>query len=60
MVYGREETVEELRVYQQRTARDKRFLSAAGEATCVSHYRCVRIFIYLKPDDWILIKQGRR
>jgi hypothetical protein len=59
VVYGREETVERLWVDQQRTARDKRFMPAASEAACVSDHGRIRIFIDLKPDDWIFIEQRR-
>ena len=60
MIYRRKESVEALRIYEQRPARYKGFLPMPGQATCVSDYRGVRILNYPKPDDRIFPKQVGR
>ena len=60
MIDGREVPVEELRVDQKRTAGNEWLLPAPGQASRVSHHRRVWVFLYLEPDDWIVIQQCRR
>src|SRR5579863_1715193 len=59
VIDGSEIPVEELRINQERAARDEQLLHPSGQAPGMSHDRRIRVLLHLEPDYWILIKQCR-
>ena len=57
MIYRRKESIEALRINEQRPPRYKRFLPMPSQATCVSDYRRIWILNYPKSYDRIFPEQ---
>ena len=60
MIYRRKESIEALRINEQRPTGYKRFLPMSSQATCVSDCRRIGILNYPKPDDRIFPQQVGR